>query len=268
MEGLFSVNVCRIQYDGPVRRVTLTTDFGTADGYVGAMKGVIARLAPDAQVVNISHDIPRHDIAAAAFALAQAAPQFPEGTIHVAVIDPGVGGERAGVVVDAGDHIFVGPDNGVFSLVASEPVAAYAIRAAGFLRADPSATFHGRDVFAVAAARLAAGAAPSEVGPAVELLGCLTLPRAADGAQGTVIHVDAFGNLITDLGADELPASPVLVVAGRTIASLSTTFESVERGELVAYIGSGGTLEIAVREGNAAAELGAGRGDPVEVREA
>ncbi len=251
-----------------MRRVTLTTDFGTADGYVGAIKGVITRLAPDAGVIDISHDIPRHDVAAAAFALAQAAPQFPEGTIHVVVIDPGVGGERAAVVVDTGDQIFVGPDNGVFSLVAPMPVAAYAIQQVGFFRSDPSATFHGRDIFAVAAGRLAAGAAPSDVGPRVELLGFITLPRASGGARGTVIHVDAFGNLISDLGAEDLPAEPLLVVAGRSIAQLSTTFESVDRGELVAYIGSGGTLEIAVREGNAAAELGVGRGDPIEVGKA
>ena len=251
-----------------MRWVTFTTDFGTRDGYVGAMKGVVASLAPDARIADIAHDVPRHDIAAGAFALAQAAPQFPEGTIHVGVIDPGVGGQRAAVVIDAGDQIFIGPDNGLFSLVASDPVVAYAIQSPAFRRPNSSATFHGRDLFAVAAGRIAAGAAPRDAGPAVELLGCLTLPRADRGGaetSATVIHVDAFGNLITDLGPDELPVEPRFTIGDREIPALSTTFESVGKGELVAYIGSGNTLEIAVREGSAARKLGAGRGDIVVV---
>lgn len=250
------------------RVVTLTSDFGTGDGYVGAMKGVVLSLAPAARLVDITHAIPRHDIPAGAFALAQAAPHFPEGSIHVAVVDPGVGGERAGVIVAAGGHVFIGPDNGLFSLVAPTPRAVWAITADDFLGPQRSATFHGRDVFAVAAGRIAAGADPGEAGPRVELLGCLTLPRAAAPAGGlvaTVIHVDRFGNLITDVGADELPNQPRFRAGARTIESLSTTFESVARGELVAYIGSGNTLELAVREGDAAATLGLGRGDGVEV---
>jgi hypothetical protein len=248
--------------------VTLASDFGTSDGYVGAMKGVISSLAPTARIIDIAHDIPRHDIAAGAFALAQAAPHFPEGTIHVAVVDPGVGGARASVIVDAGGQLFIGPDNGLFSFVAPTPRAVWAITADAFLGAHRSATFHGRDVFAVAAGRIAAGANPADAGPRVELLGCLSLPRAAarpDALVATVIHVDAFGNLITDLGADELPETPAFRVGDARIDTLSTTFESVGRGEAAAYIGSGGTLEVAMREGNASDALGVGRGDVVEV---
>ncbi|HUH05849.1 MAG TPA: SAM-dependent chlorinase/fluorinase [Kofleriaceae bacterium] len=251
--------------------VTLMSDFGTADGYVGAMKGVVLTLAPSARLVDLTHAIPRHDIPAGAFALAQAAPHFPEGTIHLAVVDPGVGGQRACVIVDAGGQLFIGPDNGLFSLVAPTPRAAWSITDDRFLGPARSATFHGRDVFAVAAGRIAAGAAPSEAGPPIELLGCLTLARAAarpdDGLVATVLHVDGFGNLITDLGADELPGEPRFQVGDRIIEHLSTTFESVARGELVAYIGSGSTLEIAIREGDAAAALGVGRGAAVAVLE-
>jgi len=249
--------------------VTLTTDFGLADGYVGAMKGVILSCAPSAQVIDIAHNVPRHDITAGAFALAQAAPHFPDRTIHVAVVDPGVGGQRQAVIVDDGRQTFVGPDNGLFSLVAPTPRAVYAITEPQFRRDAPSTTFHGRDIFALAAGRLAAGARPEQAGPEVKLEGCLTLPRSADHPPGaliaTVVHIDAFGNLITDVGADELPAQPSFLVAGRVIGAVSSTFESVNRGDLVAYIGSGNTLEIAVREGSAANKLDVQRGAIIKV---
>ncbi len=243
--------------------VTLTTDFGTADGYVGAMKGVIGQRAPGAQVVDITHEVPRYDVAAAAHALATAAPWFPAGTVHVAVVDPGVGGSRRGVVVVAGGQLFVGPDNGVFWLVAPEPEAAFEIAEAGFRAEQVSPTFHGRDVFAVAAARLAAGAAPEQAGPPVELSGCLFAVRELGGHR--VVHVDAFGNLITDVAGEEMPAAGHVRVGGRDAGPLRRTYEDVARGQLVAYVGSGGTVEVAVREGSAAAVLGAGRGAPVEV---
>ena len=244
--------------------VTLTTDFGTADGYVGAMKGVLHRTAPGLVVVDITHAIARHDVAAGAHALATAAPWFPPGTVHVAVVDPGVGGSRRGVVVVAGHHVFVGPDNGLFSLVAPRPAAVHEIAAAEFRAERVSPTFHGRDVFAVAAARLATGAAPHQAGPAVALSGRL---RAAGGYAHQVVHVDAFGNLITDLAGDGVAATGRVRIGGHDIGPLRRTFEDVARGELVAYVGSGGTVEIAVREGSAALVLGAGRGAAVEVVE-
>jgi S-adenosylmethionine hydrolase len=247
--------------------ITLTTDFGTADGYVGAMKGVILRLAPSAVVVDIAHDVAPHDVAAGAFALAQAAREFPPGTIHVAVVDPGVGGDRAAVVVDDGRYRFVGPDNGLLALAVARPHAAWLIEAPELRAPAVAPTFHGRDVFAVAAARLAAGASPASAGRAIEL-------AALDGAAGAregaarVVHVDRFGNLITDRRADELPAGARFRAGGRDISALSSTYTDVPRGALLAYVGSAGTLEIAVREGRAADLLGVGRGDPVDIVDA
>jgi S-adenosyl-L-methionine hydrolase (adenosine-forming) len=245
--------------------VTLTTDFGTADGYVGAMKGVLYRAAPGVVVVDITHAVPRHDVAAGAHALATAAPWFPPWTVHVAVVDPGVGGRRRGVVVVAAEQIFVGPDNGIFSLAAPRPDAVYEIAEAGFRATRVSPTFHGRDVFAVAAARLAAGAPPEQAGPPVTLAG--TLPRPA-ATEHQVVHVDGFGNLVTDLDGDDVAPGSRVRVAGRDVGGLHRTFEDVARGELVAYVGSGGTVEIAVREGSAATALGAGRGAPVDLVDA
>ncbi len=240
--------------------MTLTSDFGAEDGYVGAMKGVILSRAPGVTLVDITHAVARHDIAAAANALADAAPCFPPGTVHLAVVDPGVGGARTPVVVVAGGHSFVGPDNGLFSLVAPEPEAAYAISDPAFRRAVVSATFHGRDVFAPAAARLALGAAPHQAGPPVALVGRLDLARGH-----RVVHVDRFGNLVTDIAG--VPANARVRIAGRAIAGISQTYESVAVGELCAYVGSRGTIEIAVREGSAAELLAAGRGTPVDVEE-
>lgn len=248
--------------------VTLTSDFGTVDGYAGAMKGVVLSRAPAATIVDITHDVPRHDIAAGAFALATAAPHFPPGTIHVAVVDPGVGSARAAVIVEARDQLFVAPDNGLLALVAPAPARAYAISAPEFCRAERSTTFHGRDVFAAAAGRLAAGANPADAGPVIALAGRLE-SSLGDGGQGDgevrVVHIDAFGNLITQLPAARVPARPIITVAGQRIAGLSTTYQSVEPGELLAYIGSANTLEIAVREGSAAELLRVTRGARVSV---
>ncbi|HEY8146136.1 MAG TPA: SAM-dependent chlorinase/fluorinase [Kofleriaceae bacterium] len=238
--------------------VTLTTDFGDQDGYVGAMKGVILSRAPGVTLVDITHAVPRHDVAAAANALADAAPWFPSGTVHLAVVDPGVGGARAAVVLAAGGHLFVGPDNGLFALAAPRPDAVHAITEPAFRRDSVAATFHGRDVFAPAAARLALGATPAAAGPPVALRGRLEL---ATGNR--VVHVDRYGNLVTDIAG--VAATARVRVAGRVIAGVSETYESVAVGELVAYVGSRGTLEIAVREGSAAELLGASRGTSVEI---
>ena len=233
--------------------VTLTSDFGTADGYVGAMKGVIATLAPEAIVVDLAHDVPRHDVAHAAWVLATAALEFPPGTIHVCVVDPGVGGARAEVIAEARGHRFVAPDNGCLGRVCGPGAPAWRIEAAAFRRPVASSTFHGRDVFAPAAAALARGLAPADAGPPIALA---PLPGAD---RPGVVHVDAYGNLITDLA----PGPAAVRIASRVIA-VRRAFEDVARGELVAYVGSAGTLEIAVREGSAAEALGAARGAPVE----
>jgi S-adenosylmethionine hydrolase len=246
--------------------VTLTTDFGLADGFVGAMKGVLAAAAPEAVVVDIAHDIAPQDVVGGALALAQAAPFFPAGTIHVAVVDPGVGGARAEVVVEARGQLFVGPDNGLLSLAAAVPRRVFAIAASGFRAADVSPTFHGRDVFAVAAARIAAGAAPADVGPPLADLAPLPMPaprQAEGGLEGEVIHVDRFGNVLSSL-----PSATAADAAGMWIETpdgpveipLVRTFGDVAPGSVLAYAGSGGWLEIAVRDGSAAERLRVGRG--------
>lgn len=253
--------------------VTLTTDFGTGDGYVGAMKGVILQRAPEARVVDLAHDIEPHNIAAGAYCLCQAAPYFPEGTIHVAVIDPGVGTPlRKPVIIDSGRHLFVGPDNGLFSLAVPNPKAVYAIESPTFMRPEVSSTFHGRDIFAAAAGALAAGVPAQHAGAVVSLRGRLTLGASRSQGSlppgmilGTVVYIDHFGNLITDVSRADLPVAPRFRVGEHVIERLSGTYGDVAAGELVAYIGSADTLEIGVREDSAARILGLGRGAHIEI---
>jgi S-adenosyl-L-methionine hydrolase (adenosine-forming) len=262
--------------------VTFTTDFGTVDGYVGAMKGVVLSLAPEAVLVDITHHIPRHDIAAGAFALAQAAPLFPPGTVHVAVVDPGVGGKRSDIVVEAGGSLYVGPDNGVLALAARGPRVAHRIERADFQRAQVSPTFHGRDVFAQTAGRLARGAHPRDVGPLLTAIEELPAPgrdRADEDAAPVadefafIVHVDAFGNLITSWPGDRLAAgTPALDLCGpgagaRFPVQAVTTYADVAPGQLLVYVGSAGFVEIAVREGSAAAATGLGRGDRIRLED-
>jgi S-adenosylmethionine hydrolase len=230
----------------------LTTDFGTRDGYVGAMKGVLAREAPDAVVVDVAHDVPRHDIAHAAWVVATACREFPSGSVHVVVVDPGVGGARRGVVVACGGSWYVGPDNGVFAYLGE--VSAWQLPVAEHV---VSPTFHGRDVFAPAAARLARG--ESVGGDRVALAGVLPWGARRAGT-GRVVHVDRYGNLVSDLPAAEAGAR--VSIAGRTLA-VQTTYENVGVGEVVAYVGSAGTVEIAVREGRADTTLRLARGADV-----
>jgi S-adenosylmethionine hydrolase len=258
--------------------VTFTTDFGSGDGYAGAMKGVVLSLAPAAQLVDITHGVPPMDVAAGAVALAQAASLFPPGTIHIAVVDPGVGGERADILIDAGGSLFVGPDNGVLSLAARVPRRVHRIESSMFRRDPVSPTFHGRDVFAPTAGRLASGARAADAGPSIDTIVELTSPplhKQGGVVEGQVIHVDSFGNLITSLPAELLAAASTAGTGDVQIEVEGTegtfrpvfgrTFSDVPTGSLIAYIGSGGHLEIARRDGSASARVGAGRGTPVLV---
>jgi S-adenosylmethionine hydrolase len=229
--------------------ITLVTDFGARDGYVGAMKGVIARQAPEARIVDIAHDVPRGDVAHAAWVVATACREFPDDTVHVVVVDPGVGGARREVVVHAGAQWYVGPDNGVFAYLDGE--------AWSIARGEASPTFHGRDVFAPAAARLVTFDYP--FGGKVELVGVLPWGRRPAG-EGRVVHVDHYGNLVTDLPGGE--AGEAIAVAGRRLA-LARTYEDVAPGELLAYVGSAGTIEVGVRDGRADRLLEAPRGTRV-----
>lgn len=255
--------------------LTLTTDFGTRDAYVAEMKGVILGIARAArqgvQVVDVTHEIEPHDVAAGALAVEAAAPYFPSGTVHVAVVDPGVGTARRGLAVAAGGQIFVGPDNGLFTpLFARDGWRAWELVAPEYRLPSVSLTFHGRDVFAPAAAHVAVGVDPARLGPPVTDPLRLAWPevREVRGAvAGAVVHVDRFGNLVTSIHAESVAAlghDAQIRVAGWTVP-LVGTYGELPAGQAGALIGSSGRLEIAVREGSAAASLGARRGTPVLV---
>ena len=230
--------------------ITLTTDFGLRDGYVGAVKGVLSRSAPTGtQVIDIAHFIPPGDIAHAAWVVANACREFPDGTIHVVVVAPGVGTARRAVIVRAYHMMFVGPDNGVFAYLGKRYGRAIAARAGA------APTFHGRDVFAPAAAELARGL-DVETLERVELAGALPWGPRPPG-EGRVVHVDHYGNLITDLPPEE--AGKEVAIVGRRLP-LRRTYEDVAPGELLAYVGSARTIEIAVRDGRADRVLDAPRG--------
>lgn len=240
--------------------ITLITDFGTGDGYVGAVKGVLARHT-NATVVDIAHDIPRGDIAHGAWVVATSTREFPHGSIHVVVVDPGVGSGRKPVIVKASGQWYVGPDNGLFAYVADTHNDAWVIEARHFRARRVSATFHGRDVFAHAAAALARGEDVLMAGPPVRLTGMLPWGSREQG-HGRIVHVDRYGNLISDLPAGE--AGTAIVIAGRTLP-LVTTYDDVPIGQLLAYIGSANTVEIAVRDGRADSLLKeVTRGSPIE----
>jgi S-adenosylmethionine hydrolase len=240
--------------------ITLLTDFGTADGYVAEMKGVLLSLAPDATVVDLSHDIPPQDIELARLTVARYWRRFPEGTVHVAVVDPGVGTSRRCVAVESDRRFLVGPDNGILS-----PALLLSGARAAALAVPPSAsrTFHGRDVFAPVAAALAQGTPLDSLGAPLDapvVRRTREAVRRDDGAVvGEVIAIDRFGNAITNL----LGARSGVVAAGGRPVPIRGTYADVALGAPVAISGSSGLLEIAVREGSAAATLGLTRGAPV-----
>lgn len=242
--------------------VTLLTDFGTADGYVAEMKGALLRQIPSAVLVDVAHDLAPGDVVAAAYVLGRAWRAFPEGTVHLAVVDPGVGTPRRALAGEAGGHRFVAPDNGLLTSVlgglASDLVALE-------IPSGASSTFHGRDVFAPAAARLVAGEPLAALGPTVVdpvLLPPALLERRGGDLLGTVVHVDRFGTLITNLPGARL-APVALVRLGAYDLQLRNTFADVGPGDPVAFVGSGGTVEIAVRDARADAALGLTRGAEV-----
>lgn len=210
------------------------------------MKGVILSEAPAATIVDLSHDVRPHDPAHAAFFLRQAIPYFPKGTVFVCVVDPGVGGAREIVCVRAGDHVFLAPDNGLLSFLRPRSIHAVVRKAA-------SATFHGRDVFAPAAAHLARGGAPSRLGPRRARLTPFSV------RPGRVVSIDRFGNVITDVAGRPRE----LRIGRHRIRRFVRTYEEAPRGELVALVGSAGTLEVALREGRAQDRLRAKIGDTV-----
>ena len=253
--------------------ITLTTDFGLRDPFVGVMKGVILGICPEARLVDLTHDIDPQDILGAQLALESSVPFFPVGTVHLAVVDPGVGSARRALAVQSGGQCFVGPDNGLLSFAFKMPGwTAVSLTAEHYRRPHVSQTFHGRDVFAPAAAHLARGVRLEHFGPLVLDPVRLDLPAAREegGALvGEVIAEDRFGNLITSLMAEgmaQLRGGATVEVEGRRLGPLKAFYSGGEPGVPAPIIGSQGRLEIFVREGSARAILGARRGTPVRAR--
>jgi S-adenosylmethionine hydrolase len=256
--------------------ITLTTDFGTRDAYVAEMKGVMLEVAASAghtvHLIDVTHEVAAHDVTEGALALDGAVPYFPRGSVHLAVVDPGVGTDRRGLVVRTDRALFVGPDNGLFTPFLEQSTAwdAWELQAEEYRLPSVSRTFHGRDIFAPAAAHLAAGVAPERFGPAVRDPVRLLWPtvRAVAGAvAGAVLHVDRFGNLVTSIrreALDDVGQGARIRLAGRPLPLVST-YGELEEGQAGALVGSSGRLEIAVREGSAAARFKARRGTPVVV---
>ena len=251
--------------------ITLLTDFGSADPYVGMMKGVIATICPEANVIDVTHDVPPQDIRTGAFFLERSFRYFPDGAIHVAVVDPGVGTSRKPLAIRSAGHFFVGPDNGLLSLAAQRPRAVTLTRASYF-RASVARTFHGRDIFAPVAAHLAAGVPLERLGPPQRRLVRLfdVRPRRVNrGLRGTVASVDRFGNLITnlDLASWMSLRRPRLAAGSFAATKLTSSYGAVRPGALAVILGGYGLLEIAARDASAAKILGLGSGASVELLE-
>jgi S-adenosyl-L-methionine hydrolase (adenosine-forming) len=260
--------------------VALLSDFGSEDHYVGAMKGAVLATCPGATLVDIVHELPAHDIMAGALALESVYRAFPGGTVFLAVVDPGVGSARRGVAAAAAGYHFVGPDNGILGLVLEEHPGApvRALTNAGLFRFEVSPVFHGRDIFAPVAGHLARGMVFDEVGPLVEDAVSLRLPPVSRRAplewEAVVLHVDRFGNLVTNLTSRDLAAmsevlprglSDLQVSVEGTVLPFARIYADVAPGEPCAVLGSSGRLEIAVNQGSASRELGAWVGAPVRV---
>jgi S-adenosylmethionine hydrolase len=254
--------------------ITLTTDFGLAGSYVAQIKGVMLAIDPAATLVDINHHIQPQNIRQGAIALAAAAKYFPPGTIHIAVVDPGVGTARRIVYAELGDQRFIAPDNGILSLVARDvpPRRLIALTPSEFWREPVSHTFHGRDIMAPVAAYLSLGLDPARLGEAIDTLEAITWPqpsREGDIITGEVLDIDSYGNVITNIREDLMdvaaPEHIEIRIAGHTIVGLSKTYGDASPGALIALIGSSGYLEIAEVAGNAARRLSAVVGDAITV---
>lgn len=255
--------------------ITLTTDFGTGDHYVSAMKAVILGLNPNVRIIDISHDIPAQDVMAGAWVVRNSSMLFPAGTIHVVVVDPGVGTDRIPVAIRIRDQLFVGPDNGIFSLIGHDfKYEVISLDNSSFWRENPSNTFHGRDIFAPVAAHLSLGVPFSELGTPVQKLVTYrwAIPIAdKDGIQGWIMHIDHFGNLISNISDAMIrehiePGRSIRIYVGNTILhSILPAYGSVPDGEPVAYIGSTGKLEVAINKGNAREMLGVEKGAQISI---
>lgn len=248
--------------------VTLTTDFGDGATYVAAMKGALLAVDPEARVIDLSHRLPPQDLVATSYFLSDTLSWFPPATIHVVVVDPGVGTDRALLCAEWNGQVILAPDNGCWTSVVrvDQTPRVYRLAERRYWRSTVSATFHGRDILAPVAGHLSLGVRPDELGPSVAEWARLALPEPfvmTEGLRGEVVVVDDFGNLVTNIRL-ELPAGPVRI-AGTTVSQRVRTYGEAEPGTLVALIGSTGRLEIAVVNGSAARRLGVGAGTSVQV---
>ena len=259
----------------PCGAITLMTDFGTSDHFVGVMKGVILNINPQVQIVDITHAVPPQDIHGAAFLIDSACRYFPNGTIHVVVVDPGVGSQRRAIVCETDTAYFVCPDNGVLSYIlrSNTTPRVIVLDNAAYWLSEISSTFHGRDIFAPVAAHLSRGISPSQFGSSAINLVRLSIPTpqvAKTAIIGSVIWADRFGNLITNFTPIMLKSfgmdSGFVIKAGKAeICHLSCAYAESGEGECLAIIGSSGHLEISVNQGNAARVLGLKRDDIIEI---
>ena len=274
----FGVKMARFSFSRERPPIALLTDFGYKDNYVGVMKGVIHSLCPQAAVIDLSHNILPQDVAEAAFVLSSAYAYFPEGTIFVCVVDPGVGSGRPIVCARINGRTFLAPDNGLLGVVASrqKPKDIYEVSNEKYFLREVSGTFHGRDIFAPVAAHLASGVSPSGLGRKLSRMRKLRVPKpilTADGRlRGEVIYIDQFGNLITNISDSALsgsfqcsPDKMAVTVKRRRIKGLSKSYSAGQEGELVALVGSSGYLEVAVNKASAEDLLSSEKGDSVSL---
>jgi S-adenosyl-L-methionine hydrolase (adenosine-forming) len=254
--------------------ITLTTDYGTSDHLVGTLKGVILKINPDVTIVDISHDVSPYDLLDGALTIGSSYSYFPPRTIHVVVVDPGVGTDRRPLLVTGDTQYFVAPDNGVLSLVyeREENVLVRHANVEHYYLQPVSKTFHGRDVFAPVAAWLAKGAQASAMGEEISDYKKFAMPKAkaAEGvSKGVVLRVDSFGNIVTNFRPEDLPAAAIengtvqITLGNHSVSKLVDTFAKGVPGEPFAYIGSNGFVEIGINRGNASKSLGIGRGTQV-----
>lgn len=258
------------------RIITLTTDFGLRDGFVGMMKGVILNINPDATIIDLTHEIAPQNIEQGAFLFAHAYRYFPANSIHVVVVDPGVGSTRRPIAAQIGETFFVAPDNGVLSFVLYPSASVIHLNRSDFWLPHVSNTFHGRDIFAPVAAHLSLGVPLEALGEPItawtRLSQGMASWRADDEIVGRVMHVDRFGNILTNISEEMLAriaprrARIVTTIRGKSITGIQATYAGVAPGELLALISSSGHLEIAAREANAAQLLGTHIGDEVVLR--
>lgn len=256
--------------------ISMLTDFGLRDGYVGVMKGVIWKICPDAQIADITHFIPPQDIRQGALALQRTVKYFPKGTVHIAVVDPGVGTDRKPMAAEINGHFFVGPDNGLFSLIIQDAEIKgitcqfVTLDHPEFWLPDVSRVFHGRDIFAPIGAHLANGIPLEKIGSPFTNPVRLESPNPVlrgNTLQGEVITIDNFGNLATNITSGLLKGKTIrsVLIAGKKIEGLVHTFGDLPEGELAAMIGTEDDLVVAVVKGSAAARLGIKAGEPVQV---